>query len=115
MRAKLKQWVAQAIASPALRSARWGRAAALRRILANAVRKSFENFHEIDDPYSHLTAQLLPALTERYDVDFVPHLVPAPEPAAAPEAARLAAYARKDAGAAGLDARIDFQRHARSR
>src|SRR6202035_5312146 len=35
--------------------------------------------------------------TERYDVDFVPHLVPAPVPGAAPEAARLAAYARKDA------------------
>src|SRR5664279_485337 len=91
----LKQLVAQAVTSPALRSARSGRAALLRRIRGTRPRVMY--FHQIDDPYSHLAAQLLPALAERYDVDFVPHIVPAPIPAAAPEAARLAAYARKDA------------------
>jgi 2-hydroxychromene-2-carboxylate isomerase len=95
LRAKLKQWAAEAVTSPSLRSARWARAAALRRIRESRPQVFY--FHQIDDPYSHLTAQLLPALTERYDVDFVPHLVPAPAPGAAPEAARLAAYARKDA------------------
>src|ERR1700692_3641875 len=91
----LKRLVAEAVTSPTLRSARWGRAAALRRI--RKARPQVLYFHQIDDPYSHLTAQLLPALSERYDVDFVPSLVPAPIAAAAPEAARLAAYARKDA------------------
>ena len=95
MRAMLKQLIAQAVTSPTLRSARSGRAALLRRI--RGTRPQIFYFHQIDDPYSQLAAQLLPALAERYDVDFVPHLVPLPIPAAAPEAARLAAYARKDA------------------
>jgi hypothetical protein len=54
-------------------------------------------FHQVDDPYSHLAVQMLPALLARYDVDVRPYLVPPPSPAAAPEAARLASYARKDA------------------
>jgi 2-hydroxychromene-2-carboxylate isomerase len=95
VRAILSQLIAQAVTSPSLRSFRWARAATLRRI-RNARPQVFY-FHQIDDPYSHLTAQLLPALAELYDVEFVPHLVPAPVPAAAPEAARLAAYALKDA------------------
>jgi 2-hydroxychromene-2-carboxylate isomerase len=95
LRAILKRLVAQAVTSPTLRSVGWGCAAALRRVRKARPRVFY--FHQIDDPYSHLTAQLLPALAERYDVDFMPHIVPAPVPAAAPEAERLAAYARKDA------------------
>jgi 2-hydroxychromene-2-carboxylate isomerase len=95
VRAMLSQLVAQAVTSPSLRSFRWARAATLRRIRNARPRVLY--FHQIDDPYSHLTAQLLPALADLYDVEFVPHLVPAPVPAAAPEAARLEAYARKDA------------------
>jgi 2-hydroxychromene-2-carboxylate isomerase len=95
VRAMLSQLIAQAVISPTLRSFRSARAATLRRI--HNTRPQVFYFHQIDDPYSHLTAQLLPALAELYDVDFVPHLVPAPVPAATPEAARLAAYARKDA------------------
>jgi 2-hydroxychromene-2-carboxylate isomerase len=91
----LSQLIAQAVTSPTLRALRWKSAATLRRI--HNARPQVFYFHQIDDPYSHLTAQSLPALTGLYDVDFVPYLVPAPEPAAAPEAARLSAYARKDA------------------
>jgi 2-hydroxychromene-2-carboxylate isomerase len=91
----LSQLIAQAVTSPTLRALRWGSAAALRRI--RNARPQVLYFHQIDDPYSHLTAQSLPALAELYDVDFVPYLVPAPAPAAAPAAARLAVYARKDA------------------
>jgi 2-hydroxychromene-2-carboxylate isomerase len=91
----LMRWLAQAVTSPTLRSARWRGAAALRRMRGGRPQVSY--FHQVDDPYSHLAAQTLPALADRYDVDFVPHLVPAPAPAAAPEASRLAAYARKDA------------------
>jgi 2-hydroxychromene-2-carboxylate isomerase len=91
----LSQLIAQAVTSPTLRALRWESAATLRRI-RNARPQVFY-FHQIDDPYSHLTAQSLPALVGLYDVDFVPYLVPAPGPAAAPEAARLSAYARKDA------------------
>jgi 2-hydroxychromene-2-carboxylate isomerase len=54
-------------------------------------------FHQVDDPYGQLAAQVLPALVERYDVSLVAHLVGPPSDAAAPERERLAAFARRDA------------------
>ncbi|MEN8159654.1 MAG: 2-hydroxychromene-2-carboxylate isomerase [Myxococcota bacterium] len=54
-------------------------------------------FHQVDDPYSQLAAQVLPELLARYDVELVPHLVGPPSDAAAPERERLAAFSRRDA------------------
>ncbi len=54
-------------------------------------------FHQVDDPYSQLAAQALEPLLARYDVELVPHLVGPPPDDAAPERARLEAFARKDA------------------
>jgi len=54
-------------------------------------------FHQVDDPYSHLAAQLLDPLVARYDVAVEPQLVGPPPDAAAPERERLQAFARKDA------------------
>jgi len=54
-------------------------------------------FHQVDDPYSHLAAQVLGNLVSRYDVEAVPHLAGPPPDAAAPERGRLEAFARKDA------------------
>lgn len=34
-----------------------------------------EYFHQLDDPYSHLTAQVLATFAERYDVVIKPHLI----------------------------------------
>ncbi len=45
-----------------------------RRIKRGAVRR-VEYFHQTDDPYSHLTAQVLNKLSAHYDIDIVPHLV----------------------------------------
>jgi 2-hydroxychromene-2-carboxylate isomerase len=75
----------------------------LRRWLAEAKRRltfsphRVRYFHQVDDPYSHLAAQSLDAITARYDVEIVPMLVGAPPDAAAPERERLVAYARRDA------------------
>ncbi len=55
-------------------------------------------FHQVDDPYSHLAAQTLEPLCERYDIELEPHLAAAPDDDAAPDRARLEAFARKDAG-----------------
>jgi 2-hydroxychromene-2-carboxylate isomerase len=55
-------------------------------------------FHQVDDPYSHLAAQLLGPLAARYGEEIRAWLVPPPDDAAAPERARLVAYARRDAG-----------------
>jgi 2-hydroxychromene-2-carboxylate isomerase len=54
-------------------------------------------FHQVDDPYSHLAAQVLTRLLERYDLELTPHLVAPPSDAAAPERERLVTYSRKDA------------------
>lgn len=56
-------------------------------------------FHEAADPYSHLAAQRLDALAQRFEIEIVPHLVGPPSDAAAPERDRLVAYARRDAAA----------------
>ena len=54
-------------------------------------------FHQVDDPYSHLAAQALEALAQRYELRIEPHLVGPPAEAAAPDRARLVAYSRVDA------------------
>ena len=55
-----------------------------------------EYFHQVDDGYSHLAAQLLRPLLDTYDVQLVCHLVPAPSGDAAPEPDLLMALSRYD-------------------
>jgi 2-hydroxychromene-2-carboxylate isomerase len=79
------------------------RTRSLRRALAELGRRVrraprlVHYFHQADDPYGQLTAQILPALVDRYQISLVPHLVAPPSDAAAPERERLAAFARRDA------------------
>jgi len=40
---------------------------------------SIEYFHQLDDGYSHLATQRLKSLAQRYDVEFICHLVNSPE------------------------------------
>ena len=54
-------------------------------------------FHQVDDPYSQLLLQALPALAENYTVRLSIHLVPPPEDAAAPDRRRLETWSRRDA------------------
>jgi 2-hydroxychromene-2-carboxylate isomerase len=56
-----------------------------------------EYFHQVDDPYSHLAAQALQPLLQRYAVELVPRLVRAPTGANLPEPDLLPALARHDA------------------
>ncbi|MDX5365200.1 MAG: DsbA family protein [Alphaproteobacteria bacterium] len=65
-------------------------------------------FHQADDPYSHLAAQLLEPLAARYKVKIVTWVVPAPEKAAAPEYELLAAYGRRDAARVAREYGLDF-------
>jgi hypothetical protein len=84
-----------ALTSPQVRAAR-RLAAGARRRLAGAPRRVLY-FHQVDDPYSHLAAQVLEAFAARYDALLEPHLVGAPPDEAAPDRARLEAFARADA------------------
>ena len=54
-------------------------------------------FHQPDDPYSHLTASLLPQLQERYKVRIESHLVRPPSAENAPDLERLAEWSKRDA------------------
>lgn len=56
-----------------------------------------EYFHQLDDPYSHLTAQVLATFAARYDVVLKPHLIRAAGGKNQPELQKLAAWARRDA------------------
>lgn len=55
-------------------------------------------YHQLDDPYAHLTAQVLATFAERYDVRVDVHLIRATGGKAQPEFDKLAAWARRDAG-----------------
>lgn len=56
-----------------------------------------EYFHQVEDPYSHLAAQLLRPLLESYDVELVPHLVTVEKDRNLPEPELLPALARHEA------------------
>ena len=54
-------------------------------------------FHQLDDPYSHLTAQVLATFAARYDVALRLHLIRASGGASQPELEKLGVWARRDA------------------
>ncbi len=68
----------------------------LRRRLSGAAHE-VHYFHQMDDPYSHLVAQMLPTLQSRYDICINVHMVGAPSDEAAPERKALENYSRRDA------------------
>jgi len=55
-------------------------------------------YHQLDDPYSHLTAQVLATFATRYDIVLRFHLIRASGGASQPEFEKLAVWARRDAG-----------------
>ncbi len=58
-----------------------------------------EYFHQLDDPYSHLTAQILNRFCRSYDIKLKFHLVRAAGGMDQPQPERLAHWARTDAAA----------------
>ena len=66
-------------------------------------------FHQVDDPYSALVAQCLPAFAARYAVHCVPHLVPPAADSAAPDRPRLVTWSRRDAALLAERLGLHFQ------
>lgn len=87
--------VTQLITSPALRNAMRKRHALQRQLRGGTAQVHY--FHQADDPYSHLAALQLREFSERYQVELMAHLVPAPDAAAAPDQARLREWSARDA------------------
>ncbi len=67
-----------------------------KRRAANRVHE-VEYFHQLDDPYSHLTAQILAKFASRYDIKITSHLIRATGGKLQPEQEKLAVWARRDA------------------
>jgi len=72
------------------------RAATEKQRIAQGQGHVVEYFHQLDDPYSHLTAQVVARFAARYDVTIVPHLIRATGGKHQPEEEKLAAWARRD-------------------
>ncbi len=56
-----------------------------------------EYYHQVDDPYSHLVLQALPALASNYACRLETHLASSPDDRVAPDRERLRAWSRRDA------------------
>jgi len=68
-------------------------------------------FHQVDDGYSHLAAQILPKLVERYDIELECYLVPGPDGNNLPEPDLLLGLSRYDAFHVAPEYGLDFPRH----
>src|SRR5512140_3317561 len=95
LRPTIQPQVTALITSPRTRDLRRRAAEGLRVLSGRAHQVHY--FHQVDDPYSHLAAQLLEAVLERYDIELQVHLVGPPPDAAAPDRERLVTYSRVDA------------------
>lgn len=95
----LRNWLMPAISQRLLSRSRLlkKRDAAEQKRTRLGLSHQLHYFHQVDDPYSHLTASVLPALLNRYDLELKAHVVKPPPNEAAPEREKLIAYSRLDA------------------
>jgi len=90
------------------------RAKAERTRNRNGERHRIEYFHQVDDPYSHLAAQLLQPLRDHYDVDLVCHLVDVSRDGNLPEPELLAQLGRHEAAVVAPYYGLSFPRRTRA-
>ena len=74
-----------------------------------------EYFHQLDDPYSHLTAQILTKLVDRYDIDLKVTLIRAAGDDDQPEPDQLATWARTDVELIAPHLGLEFQTNWKTR
>ncbi|MEM8547350.1 MAG: 2-hydroxychromene-2-carboxylate isomerase [Pseudomonadota bacterium] len=96
----LTRWIiSRRVLGPHMDGARIAR----RRRKAEAMRQRsgaphvVDYYHQLDDPYSHLTAQVLATFAARYDIQLNVHLIRAAGGTFQPELEKLAIWARRDA------------------
>ena len=95
LRQLLSRRVLGPLADPTVIRARREKAEARRR--RRGAPHVVDYFHQLDDPYSHLAAQVLATFAERYDVVLRLHWIRASGGASQPESQKLAVWARRDA------------------
>lgn len=70
-----------------------------------------EYFHQVDDGYSHLAAQVLQSMAARYDIELVCHLVTGPKGDNVPEPDLLMRLSRYDSFHVASDYGLEFPEH----
>ena len=95
MKANIARTVAGLLTSPRVRDARRAAFALGRRVRGGTAVVSY--FHQVDDPYSHLMLQVLPAFVARHGIELQPHLALPPGDTVAPDRPRLQQWSRRDA------------------
>jgi 2-hydroxychromene-2-carboxylate isomerase len=70
-----------------------------------------EYFHQVNDGYSHLAAQMLKPLLDQYDIELVCHLVSGPKGDNAPEPELLLELSRQDAFLIAPEYNLNFPNH----
>lgn len=70
-----------------------------------------EYFHQVDDGYSHLAAQVLETLAKRYDIELVCHLVSGPQGKNSAEPELLLQLSRYDSFHVASEYGLEFPRH----
>ena len=98
------------ITSKWLRDRKRARHAAFRK--RKGLSPTVHYFHQSDDPYSHLAAQVLATLQARYKIELVSHLVSPPDDAAAPERDKLKLYGLRDAARVAKQYGLSFPANA---
>ncbi|MCP4753999.1 MAG: 2-hydroxychromene-2-carboxylate isomerase [Proteobacteria bacterium] len=73
-----------------------------------------EYYHQVDDAYSHLTAQILQQLLDTYDIELVPMLAGPPTGKNAPELEMLLKYSLTDSLAVAPQYGLEFPTNAKT-
>ncbi len=82
-----------------------------RRRQARGEPHTVEYFHQVEDGYSHLAAQILPALAARYDIELICHLVTGPRGKNVAEPQLLLGLSRYDAFHVAPEYGLEFPDH----
>ena len=102
--------IADKATNPVKRTRRRARAEAQRS--KTGAPHCVEYFHQLDDPYSHLTAQILAKFAARYDIVIKPHLINATGGKNQPRLAELSVWAHRDATVIAPHYGLNFPKNA---
>jgi 2-hydroxychromene-2-carboxylate isomerase len=98
--------IAGLLTSPRVRDIGRGLRSTARRV--RGAPALVEYFHQVDDPYSHLVLQALPALASNYACRLETHLASPPDDSVAPDRERLSAWSRRDAAELAAVVGLEF-------
>ena len=106
MKAAVGRTIAGLLTSARVRDVGRGLRSAARRV--RRAPALVEYFHQVDDPYSHLVLQALPALAANYACRLEMNLASPPDDSVAPDRERLRAWSRRDAAELAAAVGLEF-------